>query len=408
MPGHTEHQSGIDRIAMRRFGRRMVRAKPPAFDPDQKRSGVAGKGIPVGAVSLRFVVLLVVLAGLLAHVGVRPAAAATFAEGDTVVVSSDGLNLRSDAGLDGTVRNVLADGTILNVLDGPTSDDGYVWYKVAIQGTEANSSTVGWVVEDWLGTHGGNSSNFETAKGVRVIDGPVNVRSTGGTDKAIVGTLQAGVEAPVDGGVAKMTTADGYEWIAIRFGNGILGWVATDFLSPLDYSPNLGSDDGWGSAVSVTVIDGPVNLREEPGTGSGILSTIPDGVQLLVNPGSELESADGYTWVQIKRSGAPMYGWLAIDFLRPSTEGLCEGACYPAELDPFYEADGVVVTDGPVNLRNAPGTSSEIVTTVAEGEYLVLESVLGPDPYEASGYLWAEVSIDGKTGFVAIDFVIPA
>lgn len=360
------------------------------------------------AACVRLVALIVVLTGLIAHVGVRPVAAATFAKGDTVVVSTDALNLRSDAGLDGTVRNVLAQGTILNVLDGPRSDDGYVWYKVAIQGTEANSSTVGWVVEDWLGTHGGNSDDFEVALGVRVVDGPVNVRSTGGTTKSIIGTLQTGVEVPVDGGVAKMTTADGYEWIAIRFGNGILGWVATDFLTPLSYSPNLGSDDGWGHAVSVTVIDGPVNLRENPGTGSGILATIPNGAQLLVNPGSELESADGYTWVQIKRSSTPMYGWLAIDFLRPSDEGLCEGACYPDELDPFYGADGVIVTDGPVNLRKAPGTNSAIVTTVAEGKYLVLESVLGPDPYEATGYLWIEVSIDGKTGFVAIDFVIPA
>jgi uncharacterized protein YraI len=236
----------------------------------------------------------------------------------------------------------------------------------------------------------------------------VNVRSTGGTDKSIVGTLQTGVEVPVDGGVAKMTTADGYEWIAVRFGNGILGWVATDFLAPLSYSPNLGSDDGWGHAVSVLVTDGPVNMRETPGTDSEILATIPTGGHVLVNPGSELETADGYTWVQIKRQGTPTFGWLAIDFLTPSDEGLCEGACYPDELDPFYEADGVIVTDGPVNLRQAPGTSSAIVATVAEGEYLVLESVLGPDPYEASGYLWVEVSLDGETGFVAIDFVIAA
>ena len=56
--------------------------------------------------------------------------AAEFAAGDSVVVDTDALNLRTGAGLSHAVTDVLVDGEALVVLDGPRSADGYSWYKV--------------------------------------------------------------------------------------------------------------------------------------------------------------------------------------------------------------------------------------------------------------------------------------
>jgi uncharacterized protein YraI len=377
--------------------------------PGKQELVLAGKGSPVVALSVRLVVLFAVVLGLFASVGSGLVSAVGFSAGDVVRVNTDQLNMRSDAGLDGMVRYVLEQGTSLEIIQGPREDDGYVWYQARILGSGAYAGQKGWVAEDFITSEDGDAGSFDSALGVRVVDGPVNARSKGGTSNAIVGTLVTGQEVPVDGGVAKITTANGYDWISVRFGNGKLGWVATDFLTPLSYSPNLGSDDGWSTAVSITVKDGPVNMRDQPGTSAPILATLPTGATALVNPGSALTTSDGYTWVQIKRSSTPVYGWLAIDFLTPSADQPCtDGACYPAELNPFFGVDSVVVSDGPVNLRENPGTSSAIVLTLDEGDLLVVESVLGPDPYEASGYLWIEVRMGGSTGFVAIDFIRPA
>jgi hypothetical protein len=50
--------------------------------------------------------------------------------GDTVRVAGGNLNLRSDPGLDADVLDVMPDGTVLEVTDGPVSADGYTWFEV--------------------------------------------------------------------------------------------------------------------------------------------------------------------------------------------------------------------------------------------------------------------------------------
>lgn len=369
--------------------------------------GVPSKGSQVGAVWSRLMVGLLAF-GILIGMGEAPVRAAAFEDGDVVVVATDSLNLRSDAGMDGRIITTLGLGMRLLISEGPRNEDGYVWYRVTVLGDSDLEPLRGWVAQDFIALEGGSGS-FETAQGVRVTDGPVNVRRAAGTGESIVGSLAFGHEVPIDAGVADLVVrANGYDWIAIRFGNGISGWVATDFLAPLDYSPNLGSDDGWSTAEGAEVVDGPVNLRAEPSLDGAILGTAATGDSLLRWANSELVSADGHTWIKVKSGALPDPAWIAIDFLAPIADMDCaDGACYPRELDPFYGVDAVVVTDGPVNLRANPGTSAAVLAVLDEGEYLTVESVLGPDPYEASGYLWIEVSVGGETGFVAIDYVRP-
>ena len=122
-----------------------------------------------------------------------------------------------------------------------------------------------------------------------------------------------------------------------------------------------------------------------------------------------LTDADGYTWIRI--AGPGLQGWVATDFVEPLDAVPCtDGACYPAELNPFFAASGVFVIDGPLNLRAAPGTNAGILMVLENGDYGVIESVIDTDPYEADGYLWIQITPAGTgvTGYVAIDFVEPA
>jgi uncharacterized protein YgiM (DUF1202 family) len=70
---------------------------------------------------------------------------ATVATGTAVVVNTDALNLRSDAGVAADVLEELGAGASATVVGGPTTADGYTWYQV-----QAADGTTGWVAGEYL------------------------------------------------------------------------------------------------------------------------------------------------------------------------------------------------------------------------------------------------------------------
>jgi len=68
----------------------------------------------------------------------------TIQVGDLVMVITDELNIRSDAGLDSDVLDTLTNGFTASVIDGPVDADGYTWYEI-----ETDAIT-GWVAGDYL------------------------------------------------------------------------------------------------------------------------------------------------------------------------------------------------------------------------------------------------------------------
>lgn len=59
----------------------------------------------------------------------------------------DGLRLRSDAGLSGTVRFLAIDGEVFQVLDGPQEVDGYSWWLLQ---APYDPNVEGWAVDDFF------------------------------------------------------------------------------------------------------------------------------------------------------------------------------------------------------------------------------------------------------------------
>ncbi len=59
----------------------------------------------------------------------------------------DGLRLRADAGLDGTVRFLAIDGEIFQVMDGPREVDGYSWWLLQ---APYDPNVQGWAVDDFF------------------------------------------------------------------------------------------------------------------------------------------------------------------------------------------------------------------------------------------------------------------
>ena len=63
-----------------------------------------------------------------------------------MLVNIADLNFRERPGVDGPVRTTLALGTAAEVIGGPISADGLVWYQIAPDGVAGN----GWVAANYI------------------------------------------------------------------------------------------------------------------------------------------------------------------------------------------------------------------------------------------------------------------
>lgn len=236
-------------------------------------------------------------------------AASEFAAGDDATVTTDRLNLRSAPGLSGTVLMVMPFGTALSILDGPTSADGYAWWKVSVQGVDSDTGApTGWVAGEFISGNG-----WTAGTQVFVVDGPVNLRPDASTSQTPLaglpeGTALAILAGPFNGG--------GYAWYQVRVRNGITGYVAGEFLGTTPGNGDFKAGD------AVRVFDGPVNFRQSAGLAAKVLAVVPQNGLFKVVEGPVF--ADGYTWVKVFNYGYGQ-GWIATDFLAFEPNG------FPAE-----------------------------------------------------------------------------
>jgi uncharacterized protein YraI len=151
--------------------------------------------------------------------------------GNTVVVTAEGLNVRTEPGLGGDIAVILPPGLPATVVAGPTAADNFTWYQL-----DANGVT-GWSAEEYLApappilafaAQVPTVSLFPVGSSV-VVDGELHVRSAAGLAEVIQDRLPAGTAATVVGGPR---AADGYTWYQLDV-NGIRGWSAGEFLTPL-------------------------------------------------------------------------------------------------------------------------------------------------------------------------------
>jgi uncharacterized protein YgiM (DUF1202 family) len=161
------------------------------------------------------------------------------------VAAAGGLNLRDTPGSAGNLLTRLSVGQRLTVLEGPTSADDYIWWRV-----DDGQGNVGWAAQgdgtdDWLTPQLGTDVqpvNRAPRVGERVrvtMDAgqQLSVRTTPGTNAPVVTRVNSGVEFTV---LAGPQSANGFIWYQIRSDDGqTQGWAAdgnntTRWLSPLE------------------------------------------------------------------------------------------------------------------------------------------------------------------------------
>lgn len=288
--------------------------------------------------------------------------AAAITPGTNAVVDDGPLNQRQQPNTSGTVLQVLATGTLVSVISGPTSANGYNWWYVTANGTN------GYVVGQYLAEVG-----FPVGSSVYVNSNNVNIRSGPGTTYGITGQLSTGATAEV---LAGPSAGNGYTWYQIQYGTSSNGWIAGMYLT-LSSGPPSGV---FGVNSWIMLDDPPVNVRSGPGTGFSVTGSLTNNDQPVRVTGAAT-TAGAYTWYPIITLGG-FSGYVAGDFF--------EGGIY-------LDADAIVA-DGPLNLRATASSSGTILTSMPNNASIYINDVT---PVYANGIAWFNVTYNSTTGWAA-------
>ncbi len=171
-----------------------------------------------------------------------PVPGTALAPGQPARVSAPaGLNFRDAPSTSGGLLGQLGTGQRVQVLEGPVSADGFIWWRV-----DDGQGNVGWVAQgdgetEWLTPRIGEPQpvNRPPRVGDRVVvtTSQLSVRALPGTDGALLTRVNQGQEFTV---LAGPQSANGYTWYQIRSDDGTVeGWAAdgdgtTRWLSPLE------------------------------------------------------------------------------------------------------------------------------------------------------------------------------
>lgn len=268
------------------------------------------------------------------------------------------------------------------VIDGPVMADGVPWYLVS---TDAGR---GWVEYAALFRDppiGGSTGRFWVDDIVELTES-ANLRTLPGVRSPVEEHAPAGTVGLV---VAGPADADGYRWYRIMTGRRF-AWVASIYLTwsdqPAPTRPAPATDLAVGDTVIVA--DGPLQVHRTAGLGDDVVAILATGETGTLVSGPVL--LDSLFWFEMESASGT--GWVAASYLERTEAPTPE---------PFGLGDTVFVDDGPVNLRQEPGTMGEIIGQLATGETVTITS----EPAVAGGEAWYLVECALGSGWLAGSFL---
>ena len=142
----------------------------------------------------------------------------------------------------------------------------------------------------------------------------VNVRSGPGTNYSVIGTI--GVIDEVVAMIERETSTDstGMKWDKVKLSNGVIGYVASQYLKPCQTSDeNIEIEQEPAIATAtVNVSSGMLRVRSEPNSSSVKLATISKSEQVEILQ-KDVKTDENYTWYKIRYNG--IVGYVASQYL---------------------------------------------------------------------------------------------
>lgn len=200
-----------------------------------------------------------------------------FASGSYVsAVTDDGtsVNVRDEPSLSGDVLTGIPDGDIVQVMDGPTTDDdGADWYKVT------DGDVTGYASAEWLQIAsspdaGDAVADFDIDEWVRVSTDDrsgLNLRSNASQNADVVDGLKENAKLLIlDGPVLD---DDGQPWYEVNHFNAT-GWVSGTYIentSEPSYSSSYSAVRATSDSDDSDTGDTPAQVVAEPGVATGAM-----------------------------------------------------------------------------------------------------------------------------------------
>ncbi len=235
------------------------------------------------------------------------------ADAEVADAQGDNVNLRDAPSYTGSVLTSVPEGWLVNVLDGPFTDDldGTIWYQVVARGQ------TGYMLSDYLRSPDGAVSPAAAA----TTTANVNLRSGAGTNFAVLLVIPNGATVQTTGSVQNGFTQLTY--------NGITGWSASQYISTSS------------GATTATVIDGALNLRSAPNTSASVVTVMPNGATVTITGAL----TNGFYPVRY----GTLSGYAFAAYLQIGSN--------PTPTPTTPASQTATVIDGSLNLRSGPGTS---------------------------------------------------
>jgi uncharacterized protein YgiM (DUF1202 family) len=321
-----------------------------------------------------------------------PPSTGAFQIGDTIVVNTDRLNLRSTPSLSGGVVTIMPSGTAGTVIGGPRAGDGYIWFQLR------TGSSTGWAAATFLQRSGSTApppraSTFPAGSDVVVNTDSLNMRSGPGTRQPVVATLPTNAPLTVTAGP---TAANGYQWYSVSSPTFGAGWVAGQFLTLSSGStpqppaePTQPPPSGtYPIGTQLIVATDGLNMRSAPSLSRSVIATLPQGTRVEVT--DQARSAEGYLWYGVY-AGTYGGGWCVARYLQPA-----EGSSPTPTPTPAPPTSGILtgaqvkVVRGRLNVRSGPALNASILGVAGDGEVFRIQGA----PTAQDGYQWYPVKND--------------
>ncbi|HEV2128483.1 MAG TPA: SH3 domain-containing protein, partial [Thermomicrobiales bacterium] len=220
--------------------------------------------------------------------------------GDVVQTTVSSANLRSKPSTSASIEARLDRGKVLTVIEGPTTNDGYTWYRVS------GEKSAGWLATVTFARSSAPppQRDYEPNARVEIAADLLNLRSEPGLWASVVARLPQGDTATVVDG---LSTSGGLTWLKLDTNLGT-GWVAQQFLAPSGRAL-IASKFAIGDTVRVTT--NPLNIRTDTSLQSRIIAKLWEGETGTVIGGPRRSA--GISWVQIRTDRGS--GWVSEEYL---------------------------------------------------------------------------------------------
>lgn len=303
-----------------------------------------------------------------------------YSPGQIAEVTVEGANLRKVPGTDEPVAAALPFGTVVQVVDGPTTVDGNIWYQIAAD------AGWGWIASSLIDPSDAAPPVGEYAVGDALIVNTdlVNIRVEPSLRAGVVATVPSLEDARV---IEGPLPTGGYRWYELDTAYG-QGWAAEHYLvRPEELMPQ--SRFLAGDSVIVSDPEG-LNLRSNASKGTGVVASLSTGTPGLVVEGPRL--SDRLTWLRIQTAMGT--GWCVEQYLDVSPFPVTFGSS-------FRKGDTVKVDTDALNLRERPGIDQPVLVSLSTG---AVGTVVG-GPRAASNLTWLQLDTDYGRGWCVETFL---